>query len=54
MKAEAKRLDGIFTGLCQPEEYEALVEAGLLRYSFEGAAGLMGLSKLRTTELADA
>lgn len=44
--AEARRLDGLYTGSCQPEEYEALIEAGLLRCSYEHPGGFLGLSKL--------
>lgn len=53
MRTEARYLDGLFTGACKPEEYEHLLEVGLLRLSYEGAAGFMGLSKLRATELCD-
>lgn len=53
MRAEARNLDGIYTGMCQPEEYEALIDAGLLRKSWEHPGGLFGLSKLRATEKAN-
>lgn len=49
-RRRAARLDGLFTGLCQPEEYEDLIEAGLLHRSYEGAAGFMGLSTLRRAD----
>ena len=47
MFKEARRLDGMLAGSLQPEEYEHLVKAGLLHFSYEGAAGFMGLAKLR-------
>ena len=46
---EARRLDGLFTGQCEPQEYEYLIEAGLLRQEWDGVAGFLGLSKLRKT-----
>jgi hypothetical protein len=49
MIAEARNFDGIYTGMCKPEEYEALIRAGLLRLSYEGPGGFSGLSKLRFT-----
>jgi hypothetical protein len=48
----AKRLDGLFVGLCQPEEYEQLVERGVLIRTYEGAGGFMGLAKLRLSDAA--
>lgn len=51
MRTEARNLDGLFAGSLKPEEYEPLVNAGLLRFTYEGVGGLMGLSKLRATEL---
>lgn len=42
-------LDGLFVGQLAPEEYEDLVEAGWLRYAYEGASGVLGLAKLRRT-----
>ena len=53
MKAEARNLDGLYAGQCDREEYEALIDAGLLRFSYESVGGLMGLAKLRATELAN-
>lgn len=50
LSIEACRLDGLFVGQCDPKEYEALIEAGLLRRSYEGASGFIGLAKLRCTE----
>lgn len=50
MKAEARNLDGIYAGQCRPEEYEPLIAAGLLQFSYEGVGGFMGLAKLRVTE----
>jgi hypothetical protein len=49
MEREANNLDGIYAGLCKPEEYEPLIAAGLLKFDYEGAAGFMGLAKLRRT-----
>jgi hypothetical protein len=49
-RAEARRLDGLFAGMCEPREYEYLIKAGLLRKSYEGAGGFMGLAKLRLIE----
>jgi hypothetical protein len=46
---EAIRLNGLFAGMCEPGEYEYLIEAGLLRKVYEGAGGLLGLAKLRLT-----
>jgi hypothetical protein len=46
---EAIRLDGLFEGLLEPKEYEYLIEVGLLRRVYEGAAGFMGLAKLRAS-----
>ena len=42
--------DGMFAGQFDPAEYEPLIATGLLRFSYEGAAGFMGLAKLRRTE----
>ncbi len=55
MEREADRLDGLYAGMCEPKEYEHLIEAGLLRRSYEGAGGFMGLAKLRRArpQLAD-
>lgn len=50
LEFEASRLDGLFEGLCKPEEYKHLIEAGLLRRTYDGASGFMGLAKLRKTE----
>lgn len=49
---EAKRLDGLFAGMCKPQEYEQLMERGILEFRYEGAAGFMGLAKLRLTPAA--
>jgi hypothetical protein len=46
LEAQALRLHGLYAGQCQPEEYEHLIAAGLLRKSWEGLGGLMGMSKL--------
>lgn len=45
---QANRLSGLFVGQCKPEEYEHLVEAGVLRIVYEGAAGFLGLGKFRS------
>lgn len=47
MKREATNLDGLYVGLCKPEEYEHLIAAGLLRRSYEHPGGILGLAKLR-------
>lgn len=54
LRESARELDGLFVGMCHPEEYEHLIEAGLLRLSYAGVGGFMGLAKLRLTELATA
>ena len=43
-------LDGLFVGQLDPDEmqaFEAAIKAGEARRSYEGAAGLMGLAKVR-------
>lgn len=52
MRAKARGLDGLYAGSLRPEEYGPLVDAGLLRFTYEGTGGLMGLAKLRATERA--
>lgn len=47
LEAEARRLDGLFVGMCEPEEYEHLLKAGVLVRVYEGTAGFMGLAKFR-------
>ena len=46
LRAEARRLDGLYTGQCQPEEYEHLIAAGVLRKTWDHPGGFLGLSKL--------
>jgi hypothetical protein len=46
-RAEARRLDGLYAGSLEPEEYLYLVEAGLVRLAYEGLGGFLGLAKLR-------
>lgn len=46
---EMECLDGMFAGLFKPEEYEHLIVAGLLRFSYEGVGGFLGLATLRRT-----
>ncbi len=43
---QADRLSGLFAGQCQREEYQHLIDAGLLRKTYEGATGLLGLARL--------
>ncbi len=46
------RVDGLFVGLLTEDEQKDLQEAvkqKLARYSYEGAAGFMGLAKVRKT-----
>lgn len=43
---QVERVAGLYTGMCQPEEYEHLIAAGLLRKSFDGPGGFLGMSKL--------
>lgn len=55
MSAEYKReqarcLDGLLAGMCDSEEYEDLIEEGILYRSYEGVAGFMGLATLRMRE----
>lgn len=50
MAEDARRLDGLYAGMCQPEEYDHLVAAGLLRLTYEGLGGFMGMAKLRLIE----
>jgi len=49
MLEQARRLDGLYAGLCEPSEYAELVAAGLLRICYEGLGGFMGMRKLRAT-----
>lgn len=50
---EARRLDGLFAGMCKPEEYDHLIAAGYLRRTYEGAGGFMGLAKLQLVHRVD-
>jgi hypothetical protein len=47
MEREAQSFDGLFEGMLKPEEYEHLIKSGHLRRTYEGAAGFLGLAKLR-------
>lgn len=50
MSEELRRLDGLFVGQLEPEEidlFEQAIERGMARRSYEGAAGFMGLAKVR-------
>ena len=50
MRCRAQRLHGLFTGACAPAEYEDLLAAGIMRRTYGGAAGFLGLSKLELVE----
>jgi hypothetical protein len=43
---QARRVEGLYAGQCDPSEYDHLIEAGLLRMTYSGVGGLMGLAKL--------
>lgn len=43
----ARRMDGFYAGQFKPHEYEHLMEAGLLRFSYAGVSGFLGLATLR-------
>lgn len=50
---EVRRLEGLHVGLLRPDElaaFERCVERGEARRAYEGAAGFMGLAKVRVTE----
>ena len=47
---EAERIAGLYTGVCDPDEYEHLIDAGILRKSWGGPGGFLGLSKLVMVE----
>lgn len=40
------QVHGLYAGQCDPSEYEHLIEAGLLRKTYSGAGGFLGLAKL--------
>jgi hypothetical protein len=50
---EARWLDGLYVGQCQPEEYEHLIRAGVMRKDYDGLGGLFGMSKLRIVRNAN-
>lgn len=53
MRRDARNLNGVYAGMLEPTEYEPLIKAGLLQFSYEGPAGFfVGLAKLRATRLA--
>jgi hypothetical protein len=52
MRVRAHDLAGLFAGQCTPDEYQDLIAAGLLRRSYAGAAGLLGMAKFELGEVA--
>lgn len=46
LEIEVSRCTGCYAGEFDPDEYEPLIEAGLLRKVYEGAGGFLGLAKL--------
>lgn len=50
----ARHLHGLYAGHCDPSEYEHLIAAGVLRKSYDGPGGFLGMAKLVRVEVRDA
>jgi hypothetical protein len=49
LEEQAEALDGLYLDMCDPEEYQPLLEAGLLMITNDRAAQFLGTARLART-----